>query len=450
MGGLGGGRVRELRPDTSSAAEAEEGPGGAAARGPARIAVVVKGWPRLSETFIAQELVGLERRGFDLVLFSLRLPTDPAVHALARDLKAPVVYLPEYLHREPLRVVRALARAVRLPGWWRAVAVWARDLVRDRSRNRLRRFGQAAVMAVELPGEVGWIYAHFLHTPASVARYAALMTGRPWSFSAHAKDIWTTPDWEKREKLAEARWGVTCTRAGQDHLAALAPDPGRVELVYHGLDLTRFPAACPARPPRDGADPADPVRLLSVGRAVPKKGLDVALSALAALPPGLNWRWVHVGGGAGLPALEDLARRLGVDDRVTWLGPQAQERVVAEYEAADLFLLPSRIAEDGDRDGLPNVLMEAQALGLPVVSTRLPGIEELVVDGSTGVLVPPDDPAALAAALEELARDPELRSRLGRAGWDRVRCHFSAEQGLDRLAGRLGSQTATIPGSIPP
>ena len=212
-----------------------------------------------------------------------------------------------------MRVARALKAARRLPGWNRARGVWLKDLARDRTRNRVRRFGQAMVLATELPPDTDWIYAHFLHTPSSVARYAALMTGLPWSFSAHAKDIWTIPEWEKREKLADARWGVTCTRMGHRHLAELAPVPERMELLYHGLEFGRFPPEPGSRPPRTGADPTDPVILLSVGRAVEKKGFDVALAALALLPPDLAWRWVHIGGGTGLKALKAEAERLGID-----------------------------------------------------------------------------------------------------------------------------------------
>lgn len=414
-----------------------------------RIVVVVKGWPRLSETFIAQELVGLERRGLELSLFALRHPTDGAVHALHRALKAPVAYLPEYLHDEPGRVLAALWRVRRRPGWRRALKTWWRDWRRDPTRSRLRRFGQAAVLVDELPPDAAWLYAHFLHTPASVARYAALLSGLPWSVSAHAKDIWTLPDWDKREKLAEARWGVTCTQAGRDHLNALAGAPAggvhAVELIYHGLDFARFPALPPVRPPRDGSDPAQPAGLLSVGRAVPKKGFDVVLAALARLPPDLHWVWTHIGGGAGLDRLKRQARYFGLEERVHWLGPQPQDAVIAAYAAADLFVLPSRIAADGDRDGLPNVLMEAQTLGLATVATRVSAIPELIDEGRTGVLIPPDDPVALAAALAALIRDPSRRARLAAAGRARVRRHFAAEAGLDRLAHLLGEPVRHAP-----
>jgi len=411
--------------------------GGGTAGGGGRVAVVVKGWPRLSETFVAQEVLGLERLGLRQLIVSLRHPTDRAVHDLNRAVRAPVSYLPEYLHDEPRRVLAGLAAALRLPGFGRALRAWLGDLRRDPTRNRVRRFGQACVLAAELPGDVDRLHVHFLHTPASVARYAARMRGLPYSVSAHAKDIWTTPDREIRDKLAEAAWAVTCTADGAARLRALAPDPSRVALVHHGLDLGRFPPA-PDRPPRDGRDPADPVRILSVGRAVEKKGFDAVLRALALLPPDLAWSWTHVGGGALKADLAALADRLGLSGRVAMLGAQAQDAVVAAYAAADLFVLPSRIASDGDRDGLPNVLMEAQAMGLACLATDVAGIPELIEDGATGRLVPPGDDAALAAALGALVRDPAERARLAAAGRARVASRFDFHAGLAVLAERFG------------
>ncbi|MGY0791254.1 glycosyltransferase [Azospirillum argentinense] len=406
------------------------------------VAVIVKGWPRLSETFIAQEILGLERRGLRQLIVSLRQPTDKAVHELNRRVTAPVAYLPEYLHDAPARLLGALAAARRRPGWAAARAAWLADLRRDPSRNRVRRFGQACVLAAELPADVTWLHTHFLHTPASVARYAALLTGLPWSFSAHAKDIWTSPDWDLRDKLAEARWGVTCTALGLARLRALAPEPERVDLLYHGLDFSRFPAPPDARPPRDGSDPADPVRLLSVGRAVEKKGFDLLLDALARLPAGLHWRWTHIGGGDRLSALKAQAAALGLEGRIDWQGAKAQDAVIAQYRRADLFVLPCRTARDGDRDGLPNVLMEAQSQGLACLSTRAAAVAELIEDGVTGTLVDPEDFVALAGALESLLRDPARRAALGAAGAARVRRDFGSDAGIDRLHDRFTTKNS--------
>ena len=397
---------------------------------PPAIVFVLKGYPRLSETFITQEIVALEARGLRLHLASLRHPTDPSVHPVHARVHAPVSYLPEYLHREPMRVLRAWWQVRRWPRYRRALRRWLHDLVRDPSRNRVRRFGQAVVMARELPREITHIHAHFLHTPASVARYAALLTGLKWTASAHAKDIWTTPRWEKREKLAEAEWTVTCTAVNHAELEALAP--GRVELVRHGLDLTEFPP-----PPPRGEDDPPVLTILSVGRAVEKKGYPDLIAALARLPAEPAWRFVHVGGGPLIRTLHKRAEEAGIADRTVWAGALARPDLLARLRDADLFVLASRIARDGDRDGLPNVLLEAQSQRLPCVATRVSGIPELIEDGVTGLLAPPGDPVALAATVERLVRDPELRRRLGAAGERRVRSDFSSAIGADRLAAKF-------------
>jgi len=403
----------------------------------APVAFVLKGYPRLSETFIAQEIRSLEALGLDIRIYSMRRPTEQKRHPVHAEIRAPVVYLPEYLYQEPGRVLAGWWKARRLPGYAHARRLWWRDLARDRTPNRIRRFGQACVLAAELPGEIGRIHAHFLHTPASVARYAALMRGLAWSVSAHAKDIWTTPDWELAEKLVDADWAVTCTRAGQAHLAALAPRSDAVALSYHGLDLAGFPAPGMARPGRDGGN-GDPVAILSVGRAVPKKGFDTLLRALARLPPALAWRFDHIGGGPDLPRLKDLAGELALGERVRWHGGQAQAAVLEAYRHADVFALASRVADDGDRDGLPNVLMEAQSQGLACIATRVSAIPELIADGVNGLLVPPDDVEALAAALERLIREPALRARLGDGGLATIRAGFDHARAVRDLARRFG------------
>jgi glycosyltransferase involved in cell wall biosynthesis len=344
-----------------------------------------------------------------------------------------VHYLPEYLLREPLRVLRAWLAVRKKDGYPNARAIWLRDLRRDPTPNRIRRFGQALVLAAELPADIARLHAHFLHTPASVTRYAAVLRGLPWSGSAHAKDIWTTPEWEKREKLADCEWLVTCTRVNRDHLAALAP-AGRVELVYHGIDLSRFPPPPSIRLGADGSDARHPVTILSVARLVEKKGTDVLLDALARLPKPLHWRLVHVGGGPLKPGLQKRARSLGIADRITWHGARAHDEVLENYRQADLFALACRVAHDGDRDGLPNVLAEAQSQGLACVATRVSAIPELIADGASGVLVQENDAAALAGALAALIRDPARRRVLGEAGRARVRAQFTLEANFGRLA----------------
>jgi glycosyltransferase involved in cell wall biosynthesis len=409
---------------------------------------ILKGYPRLSETFIAQEIRALEARGLDIRIASLRHPTDRAVHPIHSEIHAPVTYLPEYLYQEPRRVWRAWRQGRRLPGYRSARTAWLQDLRRDPTPNRVRRFGQALVLACELPQDVTWLHAHFIHTPGSVARYASLLSGLPWSCSAHAKDIWTTPAWEKREKLAAATWAVTCTVQGRDHLAALAPTADRVQLLYHGIDFRRFGAPEPAHRRRDGTDPADPVIILSVGRAVEKKGLGILIEALAKLPTNLAWRFRHVGGGPLLPGLKARAQELGIADRIEWLGAQPQDVVLQRYREADLFVLASRIAADGDRDGLPNVLMEAQSQRLAVIATRAGAIPELIEPDATGVLVGPDDITALADAMAQLIADPARRTALAAAGFERLHRHFDFETWIDALADRFGIAPSAASASV--
>lgn len=401
-----------------------------------RLGVVVKGWPRLSETFIAQELVALEEAGVGFDIWSLRHPTDTKTHPLHERLRARVHYLPEYLKDEPYRVLRGFLHAVRCPGFadaWRAIRA---DYARDLTSNRLRRFGQACVLARELPPQTLGLYAHFLHTPASVARYGAILREIPWSFSAHAKDIWTSPDWELREKLTAethgAHFGATCTAFGATHLQSLADTPERVDLVYHGLDLTRFPQPTERKPRK----PDDPFALISVGRLVEKKGFDRLIEAFALLPDTLDWHWTHIGGGDLKHELQALAEKRGVSDRVTWCGPSDQPEVIAEMRKADLFVLASRVASDGDRDGLPNVLMEAASQKLTILSTPVSAIPEFIVTGVHGTLCD-DAPESIAREIWLIAQDPDKASQMADAAYERLVSEFQMHPGIAVLKDRL-------------
>ena len=401
-----------------------------------KLAVVVKGWPRLSETFIAQELVALEEAGLAFDIWSLRHPTDKKTHPLHDRLQAQLRYLPEYLRDEPVRVGRAMGAAVELPGFEAAAAAYAADVARDDTPNRRRRWGQACVMATEMPQDVAGIYAHFLHTPSSVARYAAIMRGMPWSFSAHAKDIWTSPEWELREKLSAAHhgaaFGATCTGFGAKHLQDLADRRDRVDLVYHGLDLSRFPA-----PPARTARATDaPFHMMSVGRLVEKKGFDNLIDALALLPATLDWHWTHIGGGALDEEMRMRAEGHGISDRITWRGACDQPEVIEAMRQADLFVLPSRIAADGDRDGLPNVLMEAASQKLPILSTPVSAIPEFIDDGVHGLLRS-DAPQVLADAMRWVAAEPAAALDLAEAAYARLTADFLMHPGIAHLKARL-------------
>ncbi|MGB1239411.1 MAG: glycosyltransferase family 4 protein [Pseudomonadales bacterium] len=404
-----------------------------------KIALVLKGYPRLSETFIAQEIRALELRGFEITLVSLRHPTDTSTHPIHGQIEAPVIYLPEYLHDEPLRVLKGFFSSLTLGGMLKTMGKFLRDLSRDFSRSRVRRLGQAFVLAAEMPQGTEQLYAHFLHTPASVTRYAALLSSMPWSCSAHAKDIWTSPEWDLAEKLDELEWLATCTGANHEYLQSLSSDPSKVHLVYHGLDFDRFNAQSrAARTQIDGSDSQDPVRIISVGRAVPKKGYSDILTALAALPPSLHWRFTHIGGGELLQELQQQADDLAISDKIEWRGAQAQQSVLNAYRDSDLFVLASKIVADGDRDGLPNVLMEAQSQGVCCLATDISGIPELITSEENGVMVKPSQPQQLAAALHDLITDAHKRERLALAGQKHLHQKFDVNIGITQLSQLFG------------
>jgi glycosyltransferase involved in cell wall biosynthesis len=399
-----------------------------------QLAIVVKGFPRLSETFVARELQGLEARGLPFSLHALRKPGGDAA-LVDNKVQAAPQYLPEYLHDAPVTVARAFLAARMLPGFDAAWRAFRADLRDEFARARVRRFGQACVLAAQMPATVRHVHAHFAHSPTSVARYAALMRGIGFSISAHAKDIWTAPEWDLKRKLAGAAFVTVCNKAGYERLSSFGAT-AVLRLIHHGLAREVIVDA-PRAQTRDGSDGRDPVRIVSVARAVEKKGLRRLLDALVSLPRELAWRLDHYGGGDLLSELKTKAVALGIDSRVTWHGPQAHRAVIAALDASDLFVMPAVVGNDGDRDGIPNALLEAQARGLAVVASCAGGIDEAVSDGLTGRLIPPGDADALQRALTELIRDPRIRQTLGLGALDYARRTGDAEAGYDAIAAIL-------------
>jgi colanic acid/amylovoran biosynthesis glycosyltransferase len=375
----------------------------------APLCVVVKGFPRVSETFVTRELEALQDAGIAYSLAALRRPGSDAAKVRHRVSATPN-YLPEYLHEEPIRVAHGFAQARKLAGFGRAWRQFRADFARDLSRNRIRRFGQACVLASELAQDVRHLHAHFIHTPTSVARYAAIMRGLSFSVSAHARDIWTAADWDLREKLDQARFVCTCNEAGAERLAAVNPAK-RPQLWPHLIH------PMPQGALRANATPSR-FRLLTVARAVPKKGLEVLLSALARLPADPPWTWTHIGGGELLGDLRRLAQTHPYKDRIEFQGTQSHEAVQAALRNHDVFVLSATVSEDGDRDGRPNALIEAMSAGLACVATPVGGIPELLRDGAG--LLAQTGPDELARTLAGLFERPEKIVTLGRAAQRRA------------------------------
>lgn len=420
------------------------------------VAYLLKGYPRLSEIFIASEIHRLERAGLRIRLYVIKRPDERVRHPVVDRIRAEPSYLPPatpvsdvslfrwlrtnlrpflpslaaVLRRRPAGMLRATVAAL-------AQAVRARESRRDWPRKvYLKELLQAVALSERLLAapDVAHVHAHFAHGCTTVAWLASLITGLPFSFTGHAKDIYfdrLNPAGLLRRKLLAARFAVTCTEASRRHLERIAPD-AEVHRVYHGLnaDFSRLLDRGVPGGARNGS-----MRLLGVGRLVEKKGFDVFVDACALLEQrGVAFEAMIAGedGDHG----DEVRRRiteLGLADRVVLAGPKTQAQLLEEYGRADALCLPCRIAEGGDRDGIPNVLVEAMACGVPSVSTAISGIPELIEDGRNGLLVSPDDPEAVAAALIRIDSDRELAGRLARGARATVHERFDG----DRLAGQM-------------
>jgi glycosyltransferase involved in cell wall biosynthesis len=394
----------------------------------ADLVVVVNGFPRLSETFVLHELLELERRGLRIYLVALTQPDEIVQQEALGELRADVEHLPES-HEE---TSRTLLRTAKASLFLRRPVGYLDGLVEvtsspDFSKGSFRR---ALILAHRI-ARLGAppVYVHFAHKPATVGRFAALLAGVPYALSAHAKDIWLTPPQELKRKVRDAKIVLTCTSEGAGYLEQLADGHTPVTLAYHGVDLTR-----PARPEPGNRVPV----ILSVGRLVEKKGHATLVAAAGLLHrQGVDFQLRIGGEGPEWAALQRLVHQLGIGDKVVFLGPLAESEVWTEHLGADVFALACRQLDNGDRDGIPNVILEAMAQGIPVVSTSVDGVAEAIVDGRSGLLVVPGDAEALAAKLALVLRDQALRAQLGHAGRARVAEQFDRTTSLSAVVETL-------------
>ena len=394
------------------------------------LAVLVNEFPRLSETFVLGDLLGLESTGARLHVFSLRRPEVALAHDAVEDLRAPVEYLPEVAGRQRRLVLRAIQASL----LFRDPARFMRGLAEiylspDYTRARLE---QALLLARRLD-RIGSppLYVHFAHKPATIGRFAALLLGSPFAISAHAVDVWMTPVPELRTKFRDAQLVLCCYEEARDYVRQVANGSTRVELAPHGVVI----------PPQPRHMEQSPLVLLSVGRLVEKKGFDTLIQAAGVMRDrGLEFQVRIAGDGPLWPSLQRLVNELALGDTVRFLGPLTTEELEPEYAAAAVFVLACRVGVDGNRDGLPNTVLEAMARELPVVSTTLASIEEAVIDGEQGLLTPPGDHVALADALERLLGDRPLRLRLGDAARARVLERYDRDV--------VGSRVHTLLGSV--
>jgi glycosyltransferase involved in cell wall biosynthesis len=424
------------------------------------VGYVLKGFPRRSELFIASEIHRLEQTGLELRLFVIKAADEAVTHDVVGRIHARPEYLPpatslsgvglkQWLRGNLPQFAPALRRTARRHpiGLAHAAALACAQAVRARRgflaaprALYLKELLQAVALADQLANgpRVRHLHGHFAHGATTVTWLASVITGIPFSFTGHAKDIYEpslNPAGLLPRKLRAARFVVTCTEANRAHLLTLAPD-ARVHRVYHGLNADFAELLNGNGASTEGRDEAEPkLRLLSIGRLVEKKGFDILVDAtavIAARGVPVETRIVGEDGDAA-EGLRDRIERLGLSDRVTLVGPLGQAAIHAELGRASAFCLPCRVLDSGDRDGIPNVLVEAMAAGAPVITTNVSGIPELVQDGENGVLIPPGDANRLAESVLRLHRAPALAASLGAAGRRTVAERFDG----NALAGTL-------------
>ncbi len=397
------------------------------------IGLLVKVFPKLSETFILEEILGLEKRGVPLQIYSLAAPTDRLVHPQVSRVLSAHKQVPQVRFNADFGW-RLLRQLVSHPGrffWslWRAI---------QRGSAGLQDLVHAVWLADEMRRDGVWhLHTHFISKPADVAELASKLGAVQFSISAHAKDIYLSPPNELKRKLDAAQFVVTCTEFNRATLQALAPG-ARVHRMYHGLDRTLFQPRSATR--MKGAVP----RILSVGRLRTKKGLDTLIRACAELRSrGQPFACQIIGYGEERERLQRLIEALDLTQHVALTGAMTRSDVIEAYSQASVYVQPSRIDVDGDRDGIPNVLLEAMAMGLPVVASNISGIPELITHERNGLLVEPDEPAQLAQAVERILTQSTLASRLGEQAVASVAATFDNDQNLDLLCGLLGLRPKT-------
>lgn len=386
-----------------------------------QVGYVLKRYPRYSETFIVNEILAHEEAGLEVEIFALRPPSDTHFQDLLARVRAPVHYLPSSgIKAEDLW--SGLAKAAEMiPDFW--------TMLERATDAEVRDVYQAALLAREarLKG-ISHLHAHFATVAATVARLASSFSGIPYTFTAHAKDIFheSVREEDLRRKLEDAASVITVSDYNLAYLRDIfGPAASRMSRVYNGLDLQRFPYEAPLnRPPR----------IVAVGRLVEKKGFEYLIEACALLAAsGRRFTCQIVGAGELEADLRSRVRRSGLGGVVELIGPRPQGEIVRLVRGAAVFVAPCVVGEDGNRDGLPTVLLEAMALGTPCVSTEVTGIPEVLRDGETGLMAPQRDPAALASAIARLTEDGALRVGLANNARRLIETNFDVHRNAGRL-----------------
>ena len=396
---------------------------------PLKVGYFVKMYPRLSETFILNEILELERRGVEVTIFSLKKPNEGRFHPQTAEIKAPVYYLDEL---EPKKGWAVLAENWPTLSPCRAKLWKLLETLIPQNDSQLMElfFGAAWAAALAVKSGLGHLHAHFASLPSTAAYFTSRISGLPFSFTAHAKDIFQNSVNQKmlEEKLKAAGFVITVTEFNRRYLTSTYPSvpAEKIKVLYNGINLDFFNYEPDLQREKN--------LILSIGRLVPKKGFPDLLEACALLKQRkISFRCVIIGQGEQASSLEARNRELGLDGPVCFAGPKTQAEVLPHLKRASLLALPCTVDADGNQDALPTVLLEALGTGCPVVSTTVSGIPEIVDDGKNGLLVPPNNPAALADAIEKMFSSPDWAARLAREGRKKAEERFDLKKSAATL-----------------
>ena len=402
-----------------------------------RLGYLYSRYPVLSQTFCDAEMLELERRGHEIVLGSVYPPKTALRHEYLTKLRAPIRYAPSS------RELDALARKAKRVGRWPSALV-AQHEKKYGAEYKAALRARNALFFVELfeRERVPHFHVHFANRAAHTAMFVKAISGIPFSITAHGQDFMSDLGNEEllRELCASAEFVGAETEYSRDFLAMRCPESrSKIFRVYNGIDLSRFPKL-----EAEQRSPAQ-IRFLSVARLVAFKGFDILIDACAELQKrGLNFDCEIIGEGALREELEGRVSRQNVRERIHFAGEQSQNYVRAALRNCDIFVLASGQDERGASDIFPTVIAEAMATGKPVVSTTVAGIPELVANGENGLLVPPRNARALAEAMEQLARNENLRADFGHAGRLRIEQKFTIEKTIEPLLERFEMVASSV------
>jgi glycosyltransferase involved in cell wall biosynthesis len=397
---------------------------------------ILKGYPRISETFISNEILLLEKLGFSMRLFPMRQPRETFSHASVKEIKAQVDYLPTDLIPDFHRFIMPnICLAAKRPKQFRNTLRIAREgITRGKELATLKHLLQAGYLTYNLllkDKNIVQLHGHFAHSPTSVTMFASLLSGIPFSFTAHAKDIYTSDKEKIRRKIERAKFVVTCTKHNKEYLQEIAGKSSTpIYCIYHGIDLNLF-SHTDSQP-----ESHNPFRILTVARMTQKKGLPTIYRALARLhQKGIQFTHTLIGDGDDRDEILDLINSLDLKEHCYLAGTRTHQEVLKYFRESDLFVLGCEIAANGDRDGIPNVLVESLAMGVPALSTNVSAIPEILINNKTGLTVPPSNPAILEEAIMRILSDKPLRARLIDGGRKYVTDNFDNSHWIQELAG---------------